>query len=70
MSNAVPNANVRRSDDYDGNASTSTYGQSITTDKTHHLTTVVAAVIQKVGKRSKEMNAVPALHRVVQLTCA
>ena len=55
MSNAVPNANVRRSAAYDGNASTSTNGHSTTTDKTHHLTTLVAAVVPKAGKARKQI---------------
>ena len=38
-----------------GNASTSTYGQARTTDKTHHLTTLVAAVVPKAGKARKQI---------------
>ena len=55
LSNAVHNANVRPSDDYVGNASTSTYGQSRTTDKKHCLTTLVAAVVPRAGKATKQI---------------
>ena len=55
LSNAVHNANVRPSADYVGNASPSTYCQSRTTDKTHHLTTLVAAVVPKAGKARKQI---------------
>ena len=55
LSNAAHNANVRPSDEHVGNASTSTYGQARTTDKTHHLTTLVAAVVPKAGKARKQI---------------
>ena len=55
LSNAVHNAKVRPSDDYVGNASTSTYDQSRTTDKKHCLTTLVAAVVPRAGKATKQI---------------
>ena len=55
LSNAAHNANVRPSYEHVGNASTSTYGQARTTDKTHHLTTLVAAVVPKAGKARKQI---------------
>ena len=55
LSNAVHNANVRPSDDYVGNASTSTYGQSRTTTKKHCLTTLAAAVVPIAGKATKQI---------------
>ena len=55
LSNAVHNAKVRPSDDDVGNASTSTYGQSRTTDKKHCLTTLAAAVVPIAGKATKQI---------------
>ena len=55
LSNTAHNANVRPSYEHVGNASTSTYGQARTTDKTHHLTTLVAAVVPKAGKARKQI---------------
>ena len=55
LSNAAHNANVRPSYEHVGNVSTSTYGQARTTDKTHHLTTLVAAVVPKAGKARKQI---------------
>ena len=58
LSKAVHNANVRPSDDYVGNASTSTYDQSRTTDKKHCLTTLVAAVVPRAGKATKQIGTI------------
>ena len=55
LNNAVHNENVKPSDDDVGNASTSTYGQSRTTDKKNCLIMLAAAVVAIAGKATKQI---------------